>query len=162
MWIGLTGSPEISGVVFDGQLAVEGALVPEHVVATRRGGLEIVRAERLRPEGAIEWSSLSAETHYQLMRATATEFDLRLRTEQAGDPGPASARRVRVRRTSAVELTTPNNRRLASTGQVVYRARIEWRAVRPEPAAVWLPIARGSLVLIQSAVAGTVYAVKTD
>ena len=137
MWIGLTGSPSIGGVVYDGQLAVEGRLVPEHELWQGRGGLEVVLDALLRPEGEIRYNANDAALHYQLMRATAVEFDLRLRTERAGDAGPGGARVVRVRRVSPVELTTPLNRRVAGTGELAWSARIAWRAVRPERANVW-------------------------
>ena len=162
MWIGLTGETEISGVLYGDLDEVEGRLVPEPTIWEGRGGAEIVLDERLRPEGALSWQTLDASTHYTLMRVTAGQFDLRLRTERAGDPGPGSARIVRVRRVSPVELTTPNTRRSSSTGQLLYSARIEWRAVRPEAASVWLPTTSGSQVQVDSAVAGTVYAARTD
>ena len=139
MWIGLTGSPSIGGVVYDGQLAVEGRLVPEHELWQGRGGLEVVLDAVLRPEGEIRYNANDSALHYQLMRATAIEFDLALRTERPGDAGPGDARVVRVRRVSDIELTTPNSRRRASTGELAWTARIAWRAVRPETADVWLP-----------------------
>ena len=139
MWIGLTGSPEIGGVVYGDQLAVEGVLADESIVEARRGGLEVVVEERLRPEGEIRYNAHDAALHYALMRATAVEFDLRLRTARAQDAGPGDARLVRVRRVSPMELTTPLNRRVAGTGELAFAARIAWRAVRPEPASVWFP-----------------------
>lgn len=138
MWTGLTGPPIIGGVSYPGQAVATGQLVPEHVVEELRGAVEAVYEDLMRAEGELVWQAETALEHQRLVRATAVEFDLALRTERAGDEPWGDARLVRVRRTSPIELTTPNRRRSQSTGRPLYSARLEWRAVRPEPSTVWL------------------------
>lgn len=130
MWIGLTGSPRIGGILYDDQTSVEGRAVPEHIIDERRGGLEVVVEERYRLVGEVVWRGLQEGKALALASDLAFVFDLDLRTVAAGDPEWGTELRVTVRRTSDLMLTTPLDGVDAETDRPLAEHRAEWRSVR--------------------------------
>lgn len=128
MWIGLTGSPRISGVEYAGQASVEGRGVDESIVSERRGGLEVILEERFRPQGEVVWT-VDELTGLALLSDIGHVCDLDLRTRADGDPSWGPEFTIRVRRTSDVEMSAPLDETDAVTGRPLLEVRFQWRSL---------------------------------
>lgn len=129
MWIGLTGSPRINGVLYADQAVVSGRGVDESQYFEARG-IETLLDERIRPTGTIVWRSLDEATASALQSDLGLRFVLDVRVERADDPAWASELSLEVRRTSDVELTTPTSPYDSATGRPVVIVTADWRCVR--------------------------------
>ncbi len=129
MWLGLSGSPRVSGYLYEDQATVSGRLVDESTVSKRRGGLEVVLEEQFRPTGDVTWVVTEARS-LALQSDIGLVCDLDLRTRREGDPEWAAEFRCTVRRTSDVEASAPGDDVDAGTGQSLVEVRFQWRAVR--------------------------------